>query len=35
MGNKPEKSNLLNSPILNIKWDNVLLVWNWWYRNLW
>ena len=35
MGNKPEKSDLLNSPILNVKWDNILLVWNWWYRNLW
>ena len=35
MENKLEKSNLLNSPILNIKWNSVLLVWNWWYRNLW
>ena len=35
MKNKIEKSELLNSPILNIKWNNILLVWNWWYRNLW
>ena len=32
---KQEKSDLLNSPILNIKGDKVLLVWNRWYRNLW
>ena len=29
------KSGFMINSKLNIAWKNILLVWNWWYRNLW
>ena len=35
MAKEQSKSKFSIDPYLSVKGDNVLLVWNWWYRNLW